>query len=83
MLRVMRASAPFTSGRCNLSCTGIGRVCGVVGARRWLCGGFGLSPLLGFAWQLAVFPTAVGFYFGGQVLGCLFLVLLVLFFFFC
>ena len=43
----MRASAPFTSGRYNLSYVGIGGVCGVVGASRWLCGGFGWSPLLG------------------------------------
>jgi len=30
----MRASAPSTSGRCNLSYVGIGKVCGVVGVGR-------------------------------------------------
>jgi len=36
-------------------------------------GGLDGHPCSTFAYQLAIFPGAVGYYFWGQVLGCLFL----------
>jgi len=54
-IRVLLASAPYTSGRRNLSCASIGRVwccgCGAVVMWGWLAG----CPLFSFAWQLAFY----------------------------
>ena len=80
-LRVLRASAPFTSDRCNLSCAGIGRVCGVVGARRWLCGGFGWSSMLDVCLSACYFSWGGWLLFLGAGFGVPFFVLLVLIFF--
>lgn len=67
----MRASAPFTSGRCNLSCVGIDRVCGVVGVGRWLCGGFWLvAPARRLPDSLLFFLGRLGVVFWGKVLRC-------------
>jgi len=64
----LRASAPFMSGRCNLSCAGIGRVCGVV-----VVWGFWLAaPAQRLPGSLLFFLGRLGVVFWGQVLGCLF-----------